>query len=138
MAFQDEKSRFGLWIKDETREKVEQHYKVVGCDSMSEFIEKAIDFYCGFLTAENYKEYFPDVIVSTIKGTLDSLEDRMAKLLFKLAVEQSLMMHIVAGTNDVDEDSLNALRGKCVRDCKSINGVISFEDAVKYQYGEDD
>ena len=137
MSYLEEKSRFGLWIKDETREKVERHYKEVGCASMSEFIEKAIDFYCGFLTAENYKEYFPDVIVSTIKGCLDSLENRMAKLLFKMAVEQSIMMHVVAGTNDVDEDTLDSLRGMCVQECKRINGMISFEEAVKYQYGED-
>ena len=72
-----------------------------------------------------------------LKGNLDSLENRMAKLLFKVAVEQSIMMHVVAGTNDVDEDTLNSLRGMCVQECKRINGMISFEDAVKYQYGED-
>ena len=137
MAVQDEKSRFGLWIKDETREKIERYYKDDGCASMSEFIERAIDFYCGYLAAEDYKEYLPEIILTTIRGSLDAFETRMARSLFKLAVEVSLLMHIVAGTNDVDEESLSSLRGKCVQDCKKINGSISFEDAVKYQYGDD-
>lgn len=137
MAVNDEKGRFGLWIKDETREKVEKLYKADGCISMSEFIEKAVEFYCGYLTAEDYKEYFPDVIVSTMKATLENMENRMARLLFKVAVEQSMMMHVVAGTNDVDEETLSSLRGMCVQECKKVNGVISFEDAVRYQYGDD-
>lgn len=137
MALQDEKSRFGLWIKDETREKVERHYKEDGCASMSEFIERAIDFYCGYLTAGDYRQYLPEVILTTMQGTLGSMENRMARMLFKMAVEVSLLMHIVAGTNDVDEDALDALRGKCVQDCKKTNGTISFKDVVKYQYGDD-
>ena len=45
------------------------------CKSRSEFIEKAILFYAGYLTANNYSGYFPNVIVSTVKGTLNSLEN---------------------------------------------------------------
>ena len=59
MEFSDEKCRFGLWLKKDTKERMEQLYKQTECASMSEFIEKSIDFYCGYLTAENYKEYFP-------------------------------------------------------------------------------
>ena len=116
---------------------MEELYEKSGFKTRSEFIEKAVDFYCGYLTAENYKEYFPDVIVSTMKGTLDSMENRMARLLFKLAVEQAMAMHVVAATNDIDADALNSLRGMCIMECKKINGAISFDDAVKYQYAED-
>ena len=57
----------------------------------------------------------------------------MARLLFKLAVEQAMMLHVVAATNRIDRDTLSELRGMCVMDCKKINGAISFDDAVKYQ-----
>lgn len=78
-----DKSKFALWMYPETFERVEKLYREDGCKSRSEFIEKAINFYCGYLTAENYKEYFPEVIVSTVQGTLDSFENRMASLMFK-------------------------------------------------------
>ena len=127
------KEKFVLWARPETLKRVEELYETNGDKTRSEFIEKAIEFYCGYLTAENYKEYFPDVIVSTMQGTLDSLENRMARLLFKLAVEQAMMLHVVAATNRIDRDTLSELRGMCVMDCKKINGAISFDDAVKYQ-----
>ena len=83
----------------------------------------------------NYSEYIPNIIVSTMKGSLDSLESRMANLLFKNSVELSMLLHVIAATTNIDEDSLNALRGYCVEDVKKIHGTIRLEDAVKFQRG---
>lgn len=131
-----DKNKFALWMYPETLERVEKLYQEDGCKSRSEFIEKAINFYCGYLTAENYKEYFPEVIVSTVQGALDSFENRMASLMFKCAVELAMMMHVTAASFRVDEDTLSRLRGKCVNDVKRLNGRITFDDAVKYQKGK--
>lgn len=72
------KDKFALWTYPETIQRVEALYQDDGCKSKSEFIEKAINFYCGYLTAENYREYFPSIILTTVKGSLDSFENRMA------------------------------------------------------------
>ena len=98
-------------------------------------MEKAILFYCGYLTADNYSEYIPNIIISTMKGSLGSLENRMANLLFKNSVELSMLLHVIAAATNIDEDSLDALRGYCVEDVKKIHGTIRLEDAVKFQRG---
>jgi len=131
-----DKNKFALWMYPETLERVEKLYREDGCKSRSEFIEKAINFYCGYLTAENYREYFPSVIVSTVKGSLDSFENRMASLMFQYAVELTMMMHVTAASFQVDEDTLSRLRGKCVNDVKKLNGRITFDDTVRYQKGK--
>lgn len=133
---EENKKKFALWIHPSAMEKVERLYQLDNCRSKSEFIEKAINFYCGYLTAENYKEYFPEVIVSTVQGALDSFENRMASLMFKYAVELAMMMHVTAASFRVDDDTLSRLRGKCVNDVKKLNGRITFDDAVKYQKGK--
>lgn len=130
-----DKSKFALWMYPETFERVEKLYREDGCKSRSEFIEKAINFYCGYLTAENYREYFPSVIVSTVKGSLDSFENRMASLLFKTAVELSMMLHMTAANYDIDEEMLSRLRGMCVKEVKRLHGTVSLDDAVKFQKG---
>ena len=98
-----------------------------------QFIEKAINFYCGYLTAEDYRDYLPNVMTSTIKATLDGFENRMASLLFKLSVETAMMMHVTAANNEIDEETLSALRGMCVEEVKRLYGRISFEDVVRFQ-----
>ena len=125
-----QKQRMGIYLTPETLEKVEKLYKEDSCISRSDFIEKAIIFYCGYITAENYQEYFPKVVLSTFQGTLDSFEKRMARLLFKIAVEISVNNRITAATVDVTELNLQRLRARCVDDVKRINGSVSFPQAV--------
>lgn len=125
-----QKQRMGIYLTHETLEKVEKLYKEDSCISRSDFIEKAIIFYCGYITAENYQEYFPKVVLSTFQGTLDSFEKRMARLLFKIAVEISVNNRITAATVDVTELNLQRLRARCVDDVKRINGSVSFPQAV--------
>jgi len=113
--------------------KVEKLYKDDDCRSRSEFIEKAILFYCGYLAAKDYRDYIPNVFISTMKGTLDSLENRLANLLFKNAVEISMLSHLTAATNNVSSETVADLREMCVADVKKIHGSIRLEDAVKFQ-----
>ena len=133
---EENKKKFALWIHPSAMEKVERLYQLDNCRSKSEFIEKAVLFYTGYVSAEDGREYFPEVIVSTVQGSLDSFENRMASLMFKYAVELAMMMHVTAASFQVDEDTLSRLRGKCVNDVKKLNGRITFDDAVKYQKGK--
>ena len=131
----DTKERFSLRITPETVDMIEKNYKGSGCITKSEFIEKAILFYCGYLTANDYREYFPNVIVSTTKGILDSFENRMANILFKNTVELSMVLHALAATHNISPDTLHELRRMCIEDVKKTNGTISLADAVKFQRG---
>ena len=131
----ENKKKFALWVHPSTIEKVERLYQLDNCRSRSEFIEKAILFYSGYVSAEDGRDYFPEVIVSTLQGSLDTFENRMASLMFKYAVELDMLMHVTAANFRVDEDTLSRLRGKCVNEVRSTNGHISFEDAVEYQKG---
>ena len=64
-------------------------------------------------------------------------ENRTARLLFKLAVEVSIMMNVLASELDISESDIEKLRNRCVREVKKTNGSISFQEAVRYQKGVD-
>lgn len=40
---------------------------------------------------------------------------------------------MLAAANDVDEETLRQLHIMCVNEVRKINGIIDYEDAVKYQ-----
>ena len=58
-------------------------------------------------------------------------------MLFKLAVEQGVSANVLASVSDIDLDTMEKVRSRCVREIKQINGEIKFEDALKYQKGLD-
>ena len=132
----EKKIRIPLWIYPSVEEKIQKNYEADNCKSPSEFLEKAILFYCGYLASEEYRQYLPNVLVSTMQGSLDSFEDRMATLLFKIAVELSMMLHVTAAANEIDEDTLTRLRGLCVEEVKRLRGSVRLDDAVRFQNGE--
>ena len=118
-------------IEKEISDKLEEHYKDDGSKTRSEFIERAIKFYCGYITAENYRDYLPKVVISTFQGTLESFENRMAKLLFKIAVEISLLNKVTASTTDFEDFDLDNARVECINEVKRVNGSISLAQAVQ-------
>ena len=130
-----DKIKFPLYLLPASMARTERLYREDGSKSKSEFIEKAVNFYCGFLESDKYEDYFPKVIISTFQGLLDSLENRMASLQFKTAVELSMLLHVTAATNEIDEATLSRLRGMCVDEVKRLHGNVSFEDAVRFQKG---
>ena len=95
----EKKIRIPLWIYPSTEEKIQKNYEADNCKSPSEFIEKAILFYCGYLSSERIPGPSSRRDVSTMQGSLDAFEDRMATLLFKIAVELCMMLHVTAATN---------------------------------------
>lgn len=49
-----EKTKFTIYIEPETMARIEKLYAEDGCTTRTAFIEKAINFYCGYITSENY------------------------------------------------------------------------------------
>ena len=50
------KNKFALYIRDSTMEIIEQKYRADNCSSKSEFIEKSILFYAGYLDSNSSEE----------------------------------------------------------------------------------
>ena len=129
------KRKFALWAKESTLELTKKHYKADNCSSQSEFIEKAIVFYAGYLSAEDNRAYLPSMIVSTLKGIVAESENKQGRALFKLAVEMAIMMNLTAAKADIDKVTLERLRGECVAEVKRLNGNFTFDDALNWQQG---
>jgi hypothetical protein len=131
-----EKIKFALRIMPETQQLVKDIYPLDNCQNQSEFIEKAIHFYAGYVASKNGTEFLAPVLVSALQGTVTNAENHIARLLFKLAVETNMMMNVLASEVDVSPEVLERLRGRCIQEVKKTGGAVTFADAMKYQKGE--
>jgi metal-responsive CopG/Arc/MetJ family transcriptional regulator len=129
----EKRVRVGITILQEAIECADRNLKIANCKSRSEFIEKAISFYAGYLSANAHTDFLANVITTLVAGTVSVTENRLARLQFKEAVELAKLSHMLAAVSDVDDDTLRRLHVRCVDEVKRINGVVKFEDAVQYQ-----
>lgn len=130
------KKKFLLWAYPSTLELVKNNYRKDKSKSQSEFIDKAIRYYVGHVTAEEDTSYLPNAFLSNMKNVVVESDNRQSRLLFKLAVEIAILQNIFAAVNDIDPLSMERLRGECVKEVKRLNGSFSFEDALDWQKGE--
>ena len=112
-------------------------YQQLDCISKSEFIEKAIQFYVSYLTAEDGGSYLPHAFLSTMKSIVSESTRRICNILFKLAVELAMLMNVIAAAHKIDRDTLDRLRGECVKEVKKTNGSFTLDDAVEWQEGNE-
>ena len=131
----ENRHRHTVWMDDAVWDQVESHYREDNCSTKNEYIEKAIQFYSGYLDAERADEYLPRVLSDILDGKLGALGKRMGHLLFKLAVEENLMGNLVAAGMKVDLDTLRKTRVRCVKEVRETNGEIDMDDALAYQKG---
>ncbi len=133
MGKSKDKTRFTLWLHDDTWAKVKEIYLKDDCRNKSEFIEKAIQFYIGYLTAENKANFLPNMFLSNMRSIVRESDNRQNRMLFKLAVEIAMLQNLIANLNNFDPIAVERLRGDCVDEVKSINGNMRLEDAIDWQ-----
>lgn len=127
------KEKMAVYFQPDTMRKIEQEYKDDNCASKTEFIEKAVRFYIGYLRQQEEVNYLSPLITETVKAQIKGTEQRLARLIFKVAVELGKLSHMTAAINDVDDETLDKLHAMCVNEVRRINGIIDYEDAVEYQ-----
>lgn len=127
------KKRIPLWIYPSTEGQINKIFESDNCKSPSEFIEKAVKFYIGFLNVEGNINYLAPRITSSVDAVVHGSEKRINRNLFKIAVELGKLCHMIAAANEVDEDTLRELHTMCVNEVSHINGTIKFEKAVEFQ-----
>ena len=129
--------RFQIRIPKETDQRIKAAMPIANCQSQNEFVEKALNYYCGYLMAEDSASILASALVKALQSVAQESERPTARMLFKLAVEINMMMKVLAAGMEISDEDLRQLRARAVREVKQTNGRINFKDAIDYQRGEE-
>lgn len=141
----DIKKNTTIWLRPSVISRMDGWLQADNCQSRSEFVDKALRFYMGYLSTEDNTTYISQAILTAILGTMDDNNNRLRCLLFKCAVELNMLCHTIAAHFRADPIDCRGLRAYAVDEVKRTNGLVSFENAVRQQRrieyeqdGEDD
>lgn len=134
MAVSKDKERFVIYLYPETLEKIKELYRADDCHSRSQFVEKALRFYIGHLIAGDDASYLPTAMLSNMKSIVAESENKISKMLFKVAVELAMVQNAFTWSHkNIDEESMVELRQAVENEVKSVNGMFDLEKAVEWQ-----
>ena len=134
----DRKEKFAFYLPSEKKAILERRYQEDGSPSMTAFVERAVDFYLDYLSANNAGLFLPASIKSYLDGRLGQLEDRLASLTFWQAVEQDMVAGILANVYQFSKEDLRRRRAESVQNVKKTNGRISLGQRAREPWEEDD
>ena len=132
---EDRKKGATFWLRTGTIRRMDNALAAANCQSRSEFAEKALKFYLGYLESGDASDYLCEALSTLINGILENNNNRLRSLLFKWAVELNMLCHTIAAHYRVDEIDRRALRAFAVDEVKKTCGQLGFEHAVKVQRG---
>ena len=129
----DNKKSTTIWLRPSVISRMDGWLEADNCQSRSEFVDKALRFYMGYLGTEDNTAYLSKAILTAIQGTLDDNNNRLCRILFKCAVELNMLCHTIAAHFRADPIHTRELRAYAVDEVKRTNGQVSFESAVRSQ-----
>ena len=133
-----QKEKFAFYLSPEKKAVLERRYQEDGSRSMTAFIERAVDFYLDYLSANNAGLFLPTSLKSYVDGRLDQIEERLSSLAFRQAVEQDMVAGILADAYQFSEEDLRRRRAESIQNVKKTNGRVSLEQRVRGAWEEDD
>lgn len=125
----EERQKISVYLKPETVEQI----KKSGCKTNSEYVEKALEFYHTYVVNRQAPEFLSAAMFRSLKSVLDRTEYARSRSLFKLSVEISMLLNVVAAANEFRVADLDALRHACIEEVQNLNGSIRLDDAIKWQ-----
>ena len=64
------KKNYALWLYPETVRRMDSSLELANCQSRSEFVEKALHFYMGYLVTDDTTEYLSKALVTSTYGRI--------------------------------------------------------------------
>ena len=123
------KVRAGFYVEKEILEMADGLQAEAIVRSRNEFVTEALKFYCGYLNSGKAEDYLLQFLSSVLTSTVQDPENRLARMDFKIAVELSMLAHMIAyhSENRINESVFRKLHAKCVEEVKRLNGAYKYQ-----------
>ncbi len=124
-------------FEPELKAEIQNMMSEANATSMADFVRQATEFYIAYLRQKKGIDFLAPLLAQTIKNEIESVEKNLSSMIYKLAVEQAISNNILACYNGVSDETVRELREMCSRDVAENNGIITIEEAMKFQNSED-
>jgi hypothetical protein len=130
-AVKPQKIKKSYAFKPRIAEMIESH-KYVHNGREIDFVSQAITNYCADIDGEKSLDVLCNRMYKIISAEADCHSNRMATLLFKIAVELAILNHTIgAGYVNLTDSEMRYIRNKALTNVRKSHGFISVEKAME-------
>lgn len=130
----NQRVKSGLAITQKHLSLCDENRRKAYADSRNTFVEKAIEFYAGYLNAEQNPKFFDDIFATKVQQKVEQIGKTFGTGQYKIAVELSILSHLLASQLKVSDDTMRRLRNICSEEVKKLGSLSTFEQIYNFQH----
>ena len=128
------KQDFTLYLMPETSEKIDAHRILEGKVSRSEFVETAVNFYCGVMDANENRAFLGDEIIKSMRAIVKDAEGRIFSHFRSQDISLSMLAVLFAANlSGMQKEEIESLRRDAVEYVDDNFRAKSFVTALTEQ-----
>ena len=124
----NEKYTLTIRMDGKTEKEIREKMDEAHVRSLNAFVLKAIDFYLGYLKQGKNLNYISPILASSIKSEIKNTEHNLSEMVYKMAVQITMLTQVVADDHEFRSEYLEELYRWSAEKVASTNGIISLED----------
>ena len=126
------KVRHSIILEEENYVAASTMYKLKNFRNVSELVNRALEEYIAREAGQTPMKLLSKEAVSVIENAVLLSERRINRLLFKIAVSDTEMKHVlVSGFKRIDPDFLEKIHDKSEREVRLKNGILDLRTIVE-------
>ena len=122
--------KYSFLMHPEMIEEIEKALPFSYDDNKSSFVRSAVNFYIGYLMHKQSVDYVAPLISNEIKNQVESLQDCLSEMIFKLAVESAKQNCLLSTQYRINNEFDERLDYLCAQKVASMNGIIDFNSII--------
>ena len=131
---ENQKRDYTFYLPPETSAKIDAHRCLEGKTTRSEFVDKAVNFYCGVLDADNDRAFLGDEIVKAMRAIVKDTEGRIFSHFRSQDISLSMLAVLFAANlSGMQKEEIESLRRDAVEYVDDNFRAKSFLTALKEQ-----
>ena len=105
----DKKYTLTIRMDGKTEQEIREKMDDAHVRSLNAFVLKAIDFYLGYLRQGKNLNFISPILASSIKSEIKNTEHNLSEMVYKMAVQLSMLTQIVADEKEFYPEYLDEL-----------------------------
>ena len=131
---ENQKRDYTFYLPPETSAKIDAHRCLEGKMTRSEFVDKAVNFYCGVLDTDNDRAFLGDEIVKAMRAIVKDTEGRIFSHFRSQDISLSMLAVLFAANlSGMQKEEIESLRRDAVEYVDDNFRAKSFVTALTEQ-----
>jgi len=118
-------------MDNDTLRLADESISKLGCSNRSELIEKAVRAYLGKDLLKEFSQEIASVYGAIERSEIKNMEERMAKLSYKIAIEMAQVHVLLASFCELTYRDTQEVRKKAVKLVNETRGFITLPKAIR-------